>query len=892
MSPRVEEKRKPLHMIEKRQRPELQTPMMRQYLAIKEKHPREILFFRMGDFYEMFLDDAEEASQLLGLTLTSRSKDKGAIPMAGIPVRALDSYLPKLLEAGKRVAICEQTEDPKEAKGIVDREVVRVISPGTITDERLVDEKSNNFIAAIAQGKKDYGLAWLDVTTGQFLIWEADEAEAILAQLARIDPAEILLPESLAFQPKETNRLTTALDGIVQSPYPDPLFDPQTAYRCLTEQFGTRTLEGFGCDHMKHAIAAGGGLMRYVLDTQKNALRHITKITPFRHQKHVPIDQTTRRALEISETYRGGNRSGTLISCFDRTSTALGARLLREWLMSPLTDVDTILQRQNSVADLVKDEAVRCELIELLRQVHDLERLSTRLSYRSANARDLVALARTLEIIPSIDQLLARCDASYLQDLRRRFDVPHNLVTEIGTVIVDDPPISIKEGGIIREGFEPELDEVREIASQGTRWIASFQHREIERTGIPSLKIGYNKVFGYYLEVTNTHLGKVPEHYIRKQTLKNCERFLTADLKEYETKVLNAKERAVSLEYDLFCNLRDQATSHIQQLQKIAGALAEVDVLSTFARLAHERRYTRPVVNESRVLRIVDGRHPIVEEFQGGETFVPNPIDLTPDGNIMVITGPNMAGKSTYIRQIALLTLLAQTGSFLPAREAEIGVVDRIFTRVGAADDLARGQSTFMVEMNETANILNNATDRSLIILDEVGRGTSTFDGVSLAWAITEFLAEKVNCRTLFATHYHELTALSTLYPSLRNFNFSVKEWKDEIIFLRQLVEGGTDKSYGIHVARLAGIPAAVLDRAKEILANLESQAFDLQDQPKLAHKNEPSAPSAPDGSRLQLDFFRSANEKILEELKAADLNSMTPLEALQLFADLQKRLV
>ncbi|MCH2373555.1 MAG: DNA mismatch repair protein MutS, partial [Planctomycetes bacterium] len=665
------------------------------------------------------------------------------------------------------------------------------------------------------------------------------------------------------------------------------------AYRVLTEQLRTATLEGFGCEHMKLATRAGGGLMQYIVDTQKTALSHITKVSAYRHQRHLPIDQATRKALEVTETYRGGDRSGTLISCLDRTASSMGARLLREWVLAPLTDVDDIVRRQEVVAEFVTDDDLRSQTIDLLRHVHDLERLSARISYRSANGRDLVALKNSLTIVPKIRVLLEKSPTRYVAEILSQLGVPSELVDQLEAALVDEPPLAVKEGGVIREGYSPELDETREIASEGTRWIARFQQREIKETGIPSLKVSYNKVFGYYIEVTNTHQDKIPEHYIRKQTLKNCERFLTAELKEYESKVLNAKDRAVELEYEIFCGIRDRAMEHIPTFQRIAAATAQLDVLVTFARIARERDYVRPAINDSARLRIVDGRHPIVEHFQGAEGFVPNSVELDDENRIMMITGPNMAGKSTYIRQVAVLTLMAQTGCFIPAREAELGVVDRIFTRVGAADDLAKGQSTFMVEMHETANILNNATPRSLVVLDEVGRGTSTYDGVSLAWAITELLAETISCRTLFATHYHELTALSTSFSNIKNFNFAVKEWNDEIIFLRKVVEGGTDRSYGIHVARLAGIPKPALDRAREILSNLEAQAFDLQDRPRIAHRDAtPANAPEPTEAGLQLDFFRSPNEDILRDLKRTDLDRLTPLEALQLLSDLQKRIV
>ena len=880
-------------MIREKENPTLQTPMMRQYLAVKEKHPREILFFRMGDFYETFFDDARLSSDILGITLTSRSKDKEAIPMAGVPVRAADSYVARLLKAGKRVAICEQVEDPKEAAGLVDRDVVRVISPGTITDEKIVGEKSHNYIISVVVDQGNFGLAWLDVTTGQFLVWESSSESAIGASISKLDPAECLLPDSLDFTLDRHPQIEAALENVVRTPFPDPLFQHEAAFKCLTEHFGTKTLEGFGCDQMRFGVRAGGGLLRYVSDTQKDALHHITKITPYEASRHVPLDRATRRALEITETYRGGERAGTLLSAMDKTCTAPGARLLREWILSPLTSVQEIVGRQDAVEEIRASQGLREAIAGLLGQIHDLERISTRISYRSANARDLVGLSKTLEIVPRIKELLGGCTSSFLRRAAERLVELEELRTAIAAALVDSPPLYVKEGGLVRAGHDRELDELRDIAQQGTRWIARFQQQEIQRTAIPSLKVSFNKVFGYYIEITNTHKEKIPPDYIRKQTLKNCERFVTAELKDYETKVLSAKDRVLELEYEIFVRLRDQAAACIPALQTDAEALAEVDVILDFAALAVERGYKRPAINEGTRLFIENGRHPVVE-LLSAEPFVPNSVDVDVNRNIMIITGPNMAGKSTYIRQVALLTLLAQTGSYLPAGRAEIGIVDRIFTRVGAADDLARGQSTFMVEMQETANILNNATPRSLIILDEVGRGTSTFDGLSLAWAITEYIAEKIGARTLFATHYHELTELCITFPNVKNFNFSVKEWNEDIIFLRKIVEGGSDKSYGIHVARLAGIPHEVLERGKEILCNLESQAMDVHDQPAIAARNRTSKESsgAEEKPFRQLDLFQDANEKLLKELKRLDIDRMTPLEALQQLEKIKRRLV
>ncbi|MCH2584900.1 MAG: DNA mismatch repair protein MutS, partial [Planctomycetes bacterium] len=607
----------------------------------------------------------------------------------------------------------------------------------------------------------------------------------------------------------------------------------------------------------------------------------------------VPIDRTTRCALELTSTQRDGEKKGTLLGSFDRTATAAGGRKLKAWILEPLTGVEEIVQRQEGVAGLVDDQQVREQGIDLLKQVHDLERICTRISYGSANARDLVALAHTLEIVPRVQELLAPLDAAIIAGISERMPALPELRVRLEEALRDEPPLQLREGGMIREGYSEELDELRVVSTEGSQWFARYQQKEIDRTSIPNLKIGYNKVFGYYLEVTNSHKNNVPEEYIRKQTLKNCERYITPELKEYENKVLHARERAIDLEYKIFTSLRDEVANEIPPLQQAAEALAELDVLVTFASLAAERGYIRPVVNNGTRLLIEEGRHPVVERVATTEPFIANSVDLDDENNIMIITGPNMAGKSTYIRQVALLTLLAQTGSFIPAKKAEIGVIDRLFTRVGASDDLTRGQSTFMVEMTETANILNNATARSLIILDEVGRGTSTFDGVSLAWAITEYIADRIEARTLFATHYHELTELTRAYPGARNFNFAVKEWNEDIIFLRKIVEGGADKSYGIHVARLAGIPVEVIDRAREVLGNLEQQSLDIDDRPALARSTaKPIDGEGRKAESIQLDFFQSINDEIYRELKSLDLDAMTPLEALKLLAELKDKVL
>jgi DNA mismatch repair protein MutS len=865
------------------------TPMWRQYLSLKERYQKEILFFRMGDFYEMFFDDARVAAEILGIALTSRSKDAGAVPMAGVPVRAVDSYLARLLEAGKRVAICEQTQDPREARGLVEREVVRVVSPGTVTDDKLIDERQNNFILSMVPDGQGCGLAWLDVNTGQFQLYDCPSAAAAAAEIARLSPAECLVPEGLGPGLEGCPELRSAIADVFRTPFPDWAFEPEVAHRTLTEHFRTRTLDGFGCEHLSRGVRAGGGLLRYLQETQKSALQHITRVTPFSGQRHVPLDRTTQRALELTETHRDRRRSGSLIAAFDRASTALGARRLRSWLLTPLVDVDEIRRRQDAVEEGRSDGEFLESIRAVLKEIQDLERISSRLSYGSAGPRDLAALRRSLEALPGLRDLLAGREAAFLRERMGPLAGFEALCGEIGAALPDSPPASIKDGGAIRAGYSAELDELRRLGSEGTRWIAQFQNEEARRTGIPSLKVGFNRVFGYYIEITNANAEKVPPGYIRKQTLKGCERFITPELKENEARVLGARERAIELEERLFQEVREKAARAIPAIQSAAATVAEVDAILTLAGLARERGYVRPLVDSSEVLEIQEGRHPVLELLPG-EDFIPNSISLEGKSPLAIITGPNMAGKSTFIRQTAILTLLAQTGSFIPARAARVGVVDRIFTRIGAADDITRGQSTFMVEMHETADILNNATSRSLIILDEVGRGTSTFDGLSLAWAITEHVAERIGARTLFATHYHELTELVLTHPSVRNFNFAVKEWRDEIVFLRKIVEGASDRSYGIHVARLAGIPRSVLERAKAILSNLEAQSLDLHGRPALA----PSPPSDPAAAArpLQLDLFRDANADLLKELKRLRVEEMTPLDALNYLARLKERIV
>ncbi|MEK7805634.1 MAG: DNA mismatch repair protein MutS, partial [Planctomycetota bacterium] len=735
-----------------------ETPMMRQYNEIKRQHKDALLFFRMGDFYELFFEDAKLASKVLGITLTSRSKGEGAIPMAGVPHHAADSYIRKLIKAGHKVAICDQLQDPEEATGIVDRGVTRIITPGTITEDTLLEDKSNNYLIAVLETNTMTGLSWIDLSTGRFQV-EDIRKETLFDEFARLNPSEVLLPEeTVRNNTSFMERIRAECDGIVTA-RPDWEFSKDTAYRILMEHFGTASLEGFGCEDVGPALGAAGAVIQYLKETQKTSLKHIGKIQKYQADNRVLMDKATQQSLEITQTIRARDREGSLLSVIDQTKTPMGARLLREWIVSPLRVSAEIKYRQIGVKELSENSPLRRELRDILGNIYDIERISTKISCGRANGRDLVSLKQSLSKLPALKEKVGFCMSDVLVSAEEQLDVLDEVRTLIGTAIVPDPPPTIKDGGLIREGYDAALDELKYISKNGKSWIANFQAEEIARTGINSLKVGYNKVFGYYIEVTNVNKDNIPQAYIRKQTLKNAERFITPELKEYETKVLTADERAMDLEYDLFIQIREQVSGFTARLQRTSEAIALLDVLSTLANLAVENRYIMPEITDSLELKIIDGRHPVLDRKFANESFVPNDINL--DGTqdtIMVITGPNMAGKSTYIRQVALLILMAQMGSFIPAKEAVIGTVDRIFTRVGASDELSRGQSTFMVEMNETANILNNATERSLIILDEVGRGTSTFDGVSIAWAITEYIYQHIHARTLFATHYHELT--------------------------------------------------------------------------------------------------------------------------------------
>ncbi|MEM7164240.1 MAG: DNA mismatch repair protein MutS [Planctomycetota bacterium] len=869
---------------------EQHTPMMRQYFAAKERHPREILFFRMGDFYEMFFEDAEIVAEQLGITLTSRSKDKAGvrIPMAGIPVKSVDGYIRRLLELGHRVAICEQVTDPKESTGIVDREVVRVVTPGTFVEADTLDDSTPLHLCALIPEKDLLGVAWVDLSTGRFTAEDFRGERQWEEALLRIAPAECLAIDGAGEGDiPALDWLRTQMPRCSQTPFPDWHFERATARERLLAHFGTQTLEGFGCEHLGPALRSAGALIHYLRETQKQTLSHITRLTAGSSGQRLRLDAATHRALDLVEVARTGERHGSLLGHMDRTRTPMGARQLREWLTAPLLVRSDIMQRQQAVAALVDDRERRKNLRQSLRNVRDIERLVSRLPLGRINGRDLKALEQSLRATPAIVEDVQAFEPRLLTELVKSLPTEPLLAIAdaIGSAIVDEPPITIKEGGVIRDGYDPELDELRVVSREGVSWIAAFQEQEAQRTGISNLKVGYNRVFGYYLEVTQSQRDKVPDDYTRKQTLKNAERYITPSLKEQEGKVLGAKERAEQLEFQLFQRLREEIQRQLEVLQLAADALAQLDSLLALATVADEEGYVAPVVSDDPILDIDDGRHPVVAAGIGKNDFTPNDIHLgavatdnEPEGTLSIITGPNMSGKSTYIRQAALITILTQMGSFVPAKQATVGIADRIFTRVGAADDLTRGQSTFMVEMTETANILNNATSQSLVILDEVGRGTSTHDGISLAWAIAEQLVEHTSARTLFATHYHELTELQERFPGqVKNLNVAVREWQDQIVFLHKIIPGGTDKAYGIHVARLAGIPPTVLERAREILSHLETQG----------PRDRVPAPTA--SPYAQLDLFSAVNEELRKAVNAIDPDEMTPRQALEELYRLRK---
>ena len=855
--------------------------MMKQYQDAKAAYPDAVLLFRMGDFYELFHDDAKIAARTLNLSLTSRDKGENPIPMAGFPHHQLESYLRKLVAAGMRVAICEQVEDPKQAKGLVRREVARVVSAGTITDDALLDPRESNYLAAVVPGPNT-GLAWVELSTGRFQA-TCFPSELLGDELARVSPAECLLSEDAELPELNAHK------SLALTRRPAWAFGHNAAQEILNRQFNTRSLEGFGFDDAADsaAIRAAGAILEYLTETQKAQLAHIDRLTPYRTSDSLQVDESSRRSLEITRTLREGKREGSLLEVLDRTVTPMGARQLSEWLSSPLTDVAGINARLDAVEELMRDTALTADLRERLRSIYDVERLLARVITGRASPRDLSFVARTLAGLPSLKAKLTARKSQLLCRLEDELDLCPEIRQKLDSALMDDCPLSSRDGGFIRASYRPELDALRDLGAGGKQWIARYQSEEVERTGIPNLKVGFNKVFGYYLEITNSHGHKIPESYIRKQTVKNAERYVTPELKEYEEKILSADEKSKELEYQLFIELRDAVAGCAKRLQQSARVLAQVDVLLALAQLARERNYCRPKMVNEPVLRIIDGRHPVLDLKLAEGTFVPNDAAAGPDeGLILLITGPNMAGKSTYIRQVALITLMAQMGGFVPAKEATIGVADRIFARVGASDELSRGQSTFMVEMTETARILNTATAYSLIILDEIGRGTSTYDGVSLAWAIVEHLHDNIGCRTLFATHYHELADLSKSLAAVKNLNVAVREWEDQVVFLHKIIEGAADKSYGIHVARLAGVPKTVNERAKQILAQLEEEHLDSHGRAKISRRSNHRP-----RSDLQLTLFAPFDHPLLEKIRAIDLNATTPLAAMQLIKEWQESL-
>lgn len=810
------------------------TPMMAQYRRIKGELPEDaLLLFRLGDFYEMFFEDARAGAQILNLALTARN----GVPMCGLPFHAANGYIGKILRTGRKVAICEQLEEAQPGK-LVKREVTQILSPGTHFDERILAAEKNNFLAAISPHGTTFGLALVDLTTGEFLTTELEGEATLLAELERLRPAEIIYPSEKTAVRDALRDSFKILNG-----YDDWTFAPETAGFTVREHFKVASLDGFGLRDKTAAVGAAGGALHFLTQHLRRDAKNLTRISFYQRGDFLALDQTTLRHLEILEPLRHeAPRQSSLYGVLNRTATPMGARLLRNWVSQPLAAVGLISRRQDAVEMFIEQPAALENFRAQLANVRDLERTIGRLSSGSGNARDLVALRTALEQLPALKRILAgigtiRSNRGLLpngaDELR---DTPQRLIENLDSqvsespdlmellarAVVDDPPLAIKEGGMIRDGFDAALDEIRQGARGGKDWIAKLQSDEIARTGISSLKVRFNSVFGYYIEITKANLDKAPAHYIRKQTIANGERFITPELKEMEGKILGAEERGVKLEYELFQRLRESVLGKLKEIQQTAAALAQLDALASFAETARLHNYCRPQISDEGILKIRDGRHPVLEQQLLEERFVPNDAALDGDIQICLITGPNMAGKSTYIRQVALIALLAHTGSFVPAAEARIDLLDRIFTRIGASDDLARGQSTFMVEMTETANILNNATPRSLIVLDEIGRGTSTFDGLSLAWSIVEYLHNQVGAKTLFATHYHELTELASRLPRLKNFNVAVREWHDQIVFLRKIVAGGTDKSYGIQVARLAGVPKEILERAKQILSNLE----------------------------------------------------------------------
>ena len=888
------------------------TPMMQQYIDIKKNHKESIMFFRLGDFYEMFFDDALTASRELEITLTGRDcGQEERIPMCGVPHHSADSYIAKLIKKGYSVAICEQVEDASQAKGIVKRDVVRIITPGTITDQKMLDEKDNNYLCCMFIDNEGIGISYVDISTGDLFTTElgndnTNNINIMIDELGKINPSEIIVNQYFY----QIEGLISQLEkrfGSVISTYNDWAFDFKAAGDKIKDQLSVITLEGYGLQDKNACIRSTGALIEYLNETQKTSLEHINNVSFYSINNYMVLDINTRRNLEITETMRNKGKKGSLLWVLDKTSTAMGARLLRKWVQQPLIKIDEIKDRHDAVELLINNLLLMDDIKELLKKVYDIERLMGRISYGSCNARDLVSLKGSISILPHLKNMLNNPDYPQLNKLGAELDTLEDVFKLIDESIIDDPPFTVKEGNIIKESFNKDLCELRQGATKGKQWLSNLQKEEKNRTGIKSLKVGFNKVFGYYIEVTRANVNLVPENYIRKQTLANAERYITPELKEMESKILGAEEKMMALEYSLFLGIRDEIKKEIKRIQKTSRIVSTIDVLNSLAQTAYKNNYVKPDINNNGIIDIKNGRHPVVEKMLEDELFVPNDTYLDNNENrISIITGPNMAGKSTYMRQVALIALMCQVGSFVPVEKANIGIVDKIFTRVGASDNLAHGQSTFMVEMSEVANILNNATKNSLIILDEIGRGTSTYDGLSIAWSVIEYISDKakIGAKTLFATHYHELTELEGKIEGIKNYKIYVKEKGKDIIFLRKIKRGGADKSYGIEVARLAGVPHEVIDRAKDILVRLEKRDInksEFTEESAITISQNPNIKTSKTNQRknndtstkessIQLDIFSIKQNQIIEKIRNIDIMTVTPLDAMNLLYELIKK--
>jgi DNA mismatch repair protein MutS len=861
------------------------TPLMVQFHKIKNDHPDTILLFRVGDFFETFENDAKTASRVLGITLTKRANGKaGHVPLAGFPHHAIDTYLPKLVKAGFRVAVCEQVENPKFAKGIVKREVVEVVTPGVVFSDKLLEHKKNNYLASIFINDNIAGIAYCDISTGEFFTFETPILK-IAEQIETISPAEIIVSKEQKDELEILilkNQLNTKLTKI-----DDWIFNTEYAIDILKDQFKTQTLKGFGISNLSLGIISAGAILHYLRDTQKSNLAHLTKVSLYNPSEYMYLDLSTKRNLEILFTLQDGQREGSLISVLDKTKTAMGARLLKKWINAPLRKKDQIEKRLDSVEDFYKNKSLRNNLQNEFKEIGDLERLISKVCTNRANPRELVYLKNSLKKIPLIKQLLDQSKSDVVKLINDKLLDLDEVFEKVELAIVDEPPISLSDGGIIRPGYNSDLDELRDLSINAKTWIANLQKTERERSNIPSLKVSYNRVFGYYIEISNTHRNKIPENYIRKQTLVNSERYITPELKEYEDKILNAEENIGNLENQLFNEIRILVADQAESVQKNAQLIGMLDCYLSLAECANDYGYVKPIINDSEEIEIIEGRHPVVERILPvDEKFTPNDYKLNnSDTQIIVLTGPNMAGKSVYLRQIGLIILLAQIGSFVPAKEAKIGIVDRIYTRVGASDNITAGESTFLVEMQEAANILNNATSKSLILLDEIGRGTSTFDGLSIAWAITEYLHEnpEINAKTLFATHYHELNEMADIFPRIKNFKVEVREYDDKVIFLHKVSSGGADHSYGIQVAQMAGMPEFVTKRAKEILLNLEDKEltpYEIKKRKLQKFQND----------EFQISLFEMKDDELRSEISDISVDDMTPIEALNRLNELKRK--